>query len=127
MPGLTILIGLLLIGQGLFAYFVLSEPDAEGHRSITAMIPAFLGGPLLLLGLVALKPSVRKHAMHIAMLLALLGILGALFRPIRATIAGTGVDWMSTPVLMQVTMAVICVVFLVLGVRSFVVARRKAK
>lgn len=123
MPGTTILFGLILIGQGLFAYFVLAEAD---NKSITPLIPAMLGVPLILLGLMGLSPGMRKHAMHIAMLLGLLGVVGSLYRPISTAASGGDVAWMSSAVLMQFTMAVICLVYLFLGVRSFIRARRKS-
>lgn len=125
MPGLTLLFGLILIGQGLLAYFVLAAPNEEGRISITALIPAFLGAALVLLGLMAMNKGMRKHAMHLAMLLGLLGIVGALYRPVTGMTSGGDVAWTSTPVLMQLTMAVICLVYLFLGVRSFINARRK--
>lgn len=123
MPGTTILFGLLLIGQGLFAYFVLADADS---KSITPLIPAMLGVPLTLLGLMALSPSMRKHAMHIAMLLGLLGVVGSLYRPVSTAVSGGDVAWISSAVLMQFTMAVICLVYLFLGVRSFIRARKKS-
>lgn len=123
MPGTTILFGLLLIGQGLFAYFVLADADS---KSITPLIPAMLGVPLTLLGLMALSPGMRKHAMHIAMLLGLLGVVGSLYRPVSTAVSGGDVAWISSAVLMQFTMAVICLVYLFLGVRSFIRARKKS-
>lgn len=123
MPGTTILFGLLLIGQGLFAYFVLADADS---KSITPLIPAMLGVPLVLLGLMALSPGMRKHAIHIAMLLGLLGVVGSLYRPVSTAVSGGDVAWISSAVLMQFTMAVICLVYLFLGVRSFIRARKKS-
>jgi hypothetical protein len=74
MARFTILIGLLLtlVGVGSYFYALLTVGDANGP-SPTALIPAFAGVPILLLGCVALKESLRKHAMHIVALLALLG------------------------------------------------------
>ena len=61
-------IGLIAIGLGF--YF---GTDTE---SITALIPAFIGTPLLLCGLAAIKPACLKLAMHIATPIALLGAVG---------------------------------------------------
>ena len=69
MARITIGVGSLLIILGLVGYFVLAEPDEAGAKSITAMIPAFFGVPILLLGFVATKAALRKHAMHGAVLL----------------------------------------------------------
>ncbi|HRK32670.1 MAG TPA: hypothetical protein PLD59_16520 [Tepidisphaeraceae bacterium] len=60
---------LILLGVG--AYL------ATGMRSFTALIPAFAGILLLVCGLVALKPALRKHAMHGAVLIAILGFAGS--------------------------------------------------
>ena len=60
MPKITIGLGILLILLGLGGYF---GTDA---KSFTALIPAFVGVPLLLLGCLALKDNLRKHAMHAA-------------------------------------------------------------
>ena len=58
MAKITIGLGLVLIALGLGSYF------GTGQASVTALIPAFFGLPLLLLGLVALKERMRKNAMH---------------------------------------------------------------
>jgi len=55
---ITIIFGIALVGVGLFGFF------GTGAEHKTALIPAFLGLPLILLGLLALKDSLRKHAMH---------------------------------------------------------------
>ena len=122
MARITIGVGGVLIILGLVAYFVLAEPDEAGAKSITAMIPAFFGVPILLLGFVATKAALRKHAMHGAVLLALLGMVGALMRPVRAMIGGEFT--MSTAAGVQMVMAAICLVFVVLCVKSFIAARK---
>ena len=74
MAKLTIGIGLLLIlvGGGFFAGLAIIENKTP---SATALIPAFAGLPILLLGFVALKDAYRMHAMHGVAILALLGFL----------------------------------------------------
>ena len=47
-----------------------------GATHYTALIPAGFGALFLVLGLLALKASLRKHAMHVA---AMLGLLGCAF------------------------------------------------
>lgn len=60
---------LFLLGVGAYV--------ATGMRSWTALIPAIAGGLLLVCGYVALNPAYRKHAMHGAVLVAILGFAGA--------------------------------------------------
>ena len=71
----TAVFGLLLIGNGLYGY------TASDSESITALIPAFVGGVLLLcaIGSIA-KPALNMHLMHVAALLGVLGCLAALGR-----------------------------------------------
>ena len=124
MPKITILLGVLLILLGLVAYFGLQEPG--GPRSMTAMIPAFLGLPLLVLGaLASSRPHFRKHAMHAAVVLALLGFLGTA----KGLISALG--WMMgnppehpTRIAVQAITGVLCVLFVALCVRSFIAARK---
>jgi hypothetical protein len=113
---ITILVGLILIALGAGGYF------GTGTTSMTAWIPAFFGAPILLLGLLAHKDSMRKHAMHGAVLLGLLGFLGALVRVIQVLIAGE----IKLPVAFAMTcgMAVVCGIFVLLCIRSFIQARK---
>ena len=62
----TIVCGLMLVVIGGFGY-ANATPDAEtGKVSPTALIPAFVGGVLALLGLLAYSDKLRKHVMHLA-------------------------------------------------------------
>ena len=61
----------ILIVMGIVAYIV------SGMASVTALIPSFAGGAFLLCGLLALKASMRMHAMHAAAVLSLIGIGGS--------------------------------------------------
>ena len=123
MARITTVFGALLIVLGLAAYFVMQEP---GHRSITAMIPAFFGLPLLVLGLIAqAKPGSRKHTMHAAAMLGVLGFLGTVPGVIKA------IKWMGgtvparpAAVQVQVIMCVMCGAFVAMCVRSFIEARK---
>lgn len=120
MARIVIVFGGLLVLLGLFAYFVLADPD---QRSVTALIPAMAGIPILVCGVVALVPNARKHAMHVAMLLALLGAIAPWGRLVKSFQDGfefnekTGV---------QLGMSALCAILLVLGVRSFIAARRES-
>jgi lysylphosphatidylglycerol synthetase-like protein (DUF2156 family) len=113
LPKTAIAVGLLLILQGV-GFYVVTET-----KSVTALIPTFFGIPILLLGCVALKESVRKHAMHGVVTLALLGLLAPIGR-----IASAGFK-LSAAGVSLVLMIVLCGGLLVLGVKSFVDARRR--
>ena len=75
MAKLTVVFGLLLIGNGIWGY------TASESASVTALIPAFVGIALLLCAIGSIvKPTLNMHLMHIAALLGLLGCLAALGR-----------------------------------------------
>jgi hypothetical protein len=110
----TIVFGLLLTVLGLAGYLL------AGGASVTALIPAFFGIVLLVLGFLARAETLRKHAMHAAAVVALLGFAGALMSLLRAPFATrSGLANFS-----QVTMALLTAVFIVLCVKSFRDARR---
>lgn len=119
-PKLAISIGIIMILMGGIAYV------ASGAASITALIPAFFGVAFGGLGMLAKRSeAMRKHAMHAALLLALLG-LGGSFGGLMALFGMIGGE---TPerlnaVIAQAVMAVLCIFFLVAGIRSFIDARK---
>ena len=106
-----------LIGLGLWGYF---GAEVE-HRSGTAWIPAGFGVALLLLGALALKENLRKHAMHAAAAVGLIGVVGAAVMVVRK-LAGGGEFTRGTSA--QLAMAVLCAAFVGLCVNSFIQARR---
>ncbi|MCH7603945.1 MAG: hypothetical protein IIB54_14375, partial [Planctomycetes bacterium] len=65
----------------------------------------------------------RKHAMHGAVLLGLLGFVGALMRPVMKLFGEEPFE-LNMAVGSQLAMAAICLVFVVLCVRSFIAARK---
>jgi uncharacterized membrane protein len=108
---------LLLLGIG--AYL------GTGAESVTALIPAFLGIPVLLCGLVALKTGRTKVALHVALVFGLLGIVGgAMGLPQLPTLLSGGEVPRPTATLTQSILFFLSVVYLALGVRSFILARR---
>ena len=115
MPGTTRLVGLLLIVLGVASYVI------TGRTSITAMIPAFFGAALVICALIARNESARKHAMHAAVAIALIGGLAALGRGIPAAMAG---DASRPAVISQLAMGVLMMVYVALGVQSFIAARK---
>ena len=132
MPVVTVVFGLLLIALGLWGRFggewglwaPLGLPAPE-HLSGTALIPAYFGGAFVLLGLLALKESFLKQAMHLAALLGVVGFLAAGLRLLTSVYSkGTvqGVAGVSTA-----TMTGLCALFVLLCVNSFIQARRRRR
>ena len=71
MPRLTIIVGSLLILEGIFFYFI------TGMTSFTALIPSFFGLPLATVGYMAqIQPEKNHFWMHIAVSFGLLTFLG---------------------------------------------------
>ena len=114
MSKLTILFALGLGALGVGAWL------AAGQSSIMALIPAFFGVPLALAGLAARREGWRRHAMHAAALIALLGAGGALSRAIPAVLSGE----LRLASVSQLLMGVALLAYLALCVRSFILARR---
>ena len=115
MPSTTRLLGIVLIVLGLLGYF------GTGRVSVTALIPAFFGAVFVMLALVARSDAARKHAMHTAVALALLGLLATLVRLVPALAAGH----LGRPAVMaQLVMCILLAGYVALGVKSFRDARR---
>ena len=115
MPSTTRTLGIILIVLGLIGYF------GTGRVSVTALIPAFFGAVFVVLALVARSDAARKHAMHAAVAIALLGLLGTLVRLVPALGAGQ----LARPaVLAQLVMSILLAGYVALGVKSFKDARR---
>ena len=114
MASATIVFGLLLTLLGVGGYF------ATGTSSVTALIPTLFGLLLLVLGFIARSEQTRKHAMHAAAAVGLIGLVVAVgsllmtppeLRPALAVYA-------------QIAMALLTGIFVALCVRSFLEARR---
>ena len=120
MPLVTIAVGGLLSALGILGYAF-----SESH-SLTALIPLVFGTLLEACGALALRPEFKKHAMHGASVLALLGVVGSAagFISFLRMITGSAV---ARPLgaQMQAAMFVVCLVFLLLCVRSFREARAR--
>ena len=115
MPSTTRVTGLLLIVIGVASYTL------TGRTSITALIPAFIGAVLVICALIARKESARKHAMHAAVAVALLGAIGSLMRGVPAALAG---DASRPAVMVQLATGVLLLIYVALGVQSFIAARK---
>ena len=120
MPRVTIAYGTALIVLGVGVYF------QTGLKSLTALIPAAFGLPVVVLGVLARKERLLKHAMHGAAMLAVLGAVGTspgLVRFLQRTLGGAETD---RPVadMAQAAMFALSAIFVVLCVRSFIAMRR---
>lgn len=119
MARFSIILGIILIALGLVSYFGISS------ESITALIPTFLGVPILILGYLALNEKYLKHAMHGALVLVILGFggtVGGLIKFFR--MLGGEVFERPSAIIVQAIMAVLCMVFLIFAIKSFIDARR---
>ena len=111
MAKVTQFVGAILVVVGVVAYV------ATGFASVTALLPSLLGLVIGVLGIVAARIDAGQHAIHAALVVALLGLLGSL-QPL-----GGLADADPAAITSLVTVLVLAV-YLALAVRSFVSARR---
>jgi len=114
MSSTTILFGVLLSLLGGAGYFL------TGAISPTALIPTGFGLPLVALGYLSRSDAMRKHAMHAAATIALIGFGGALSSLMRTPAEPPS----AMAVFSQATMVVLTAVFVGLCVKSFIDTRR---
>ncbi|MDQ3070052.1 MAG: hypothetical protein M3R55_10025 [Acidobacteriota bacterium] len=117
MASTTIALGVVLIIVGLAGYFL------TGGTSYTALIPAGFGLVIALLGVVARDESKRKHAVHGAVVVALLGLLGSARGLMQIGGVFDGTAARPAAVISQTVMAVLTLGYIILAVRSFIAAR----
>lgn len=113
----SILFGFLMVLLGV-AGWVAAGATAASKTAL--IIPSAFGGALILCGLIGAKfPGANKHVMHVAALVALLGTVGGLMMAIKGLLGEP--HWLK--IVTQGSLGVLCLVFLVLCVRSFIQAR----
>jgi uncharacterized membrane protein len=120
MPNTAINTGRILILIGVIGYIV-SMINAK--TSLTALIPAMFGIAMLILGhLARMKESLRKHLMHAAVLVSLIGFLAVAARLVMKF------DQIAfTPAyISQIATAVVFLAFVIYAVKSFIDARKNA-
>jgi hypothetical protein len=118
MPKITLIFSVLYIALGLAAF------SLTGAVHKTALIPAYFGIVLLVLGLLGQKENLRKHVMHAALLVVLLALLGTARSLLKLPSAFDGTAERPFAIYAQAATAVLSIAFLALGIRSFIQARR---
>lgn len=118
MPSTTIALGAALIVLGVGSYVLTNA------ASLTALIPAAFGLVLVVTGVIARNDRMRMHAMHAAVVVALLGFLGSArgLMGIGKVLDGTAVR--PAAIVAQAIMALLTLAYIVVAVRSFIQARR---
>lgn len=112
MPKPTLVFSALLLALGVGAFAV------SGSR--TALLPAYVGVVLAALaGLALMYPGARRHFMHVAAVVALLGALAP-----AAALAIRAAQMSPLALGVNLGMLTLSAALLVLMVRSFVAARR---
>ena len=122
MPTVAMIFGAILSTLGLVAY---SAPDLLGPdpAHITALAPALIGVPIAALGLLSLlQPSMLKHAMHLAAMLGLAGLVGG-FMPVVLR----SFDTDKAAVKVGIAMTLVSAVFVGFCVKSFIDAKKARK
>lgn len=123
MPYITIVAGAILCFIGLFGYFGLTAENP----SVTALIPFFFGDVLVVCGIIARNPRLRMHVMHAAVLVGLVGFVlafGRLFMKLNVIISDDPqID--RRPLRLTFSMGVVCLVYVVMCIGSFIAARRR--
>ncbi len=111
-PRIAIYDGAILVLWGIVAYII------SGQSSITAMIPSFMGAPLMILGILSERmPNMRHHLMHAAMVLSLVMVMGG------ARVFAQFSEMSNLAISSHVVLILVGVCFMVCGIMSFRAAR----
>ncbi len=121
MAKVTLVFAVLLIALGLVGYL------GTGSEHPTALIPTWFGVALGVFGVLAMSPKERRRKlfMHVNVTIGLLGFLGAFVETVRGLASSKGVD--VTALAAKTAMAWLLLIYVLLCVRSFVMARRSGK
>ena len=116
MPFLSLMQGFFLVVLGIIFYLF-----PEDKSSVTALIPSFIGLGLLIPGYLAYtNENMKMHAMHVAVLVSLIGTVGGAMG-IQDAIAG---DW-SRPTIARMILLLTCGEYMIFSIMSFRQARVK--
>jgi len=121
MAKLTIGFGILLILLAIIGFV------ATGSTHPTALIPAILGIAFVLFGVMANSENPKKRMlwMHISVTVALLAFLGTIKADIQTIQLSRGVEFPHpAAVLEKGAMSLLCLIYVLFCVRSFIAARR---
>ncbi len=113
MRKITFVFAAVFIVLGIGLYF------GTGRESITALIPAFIGVAMAICAALARTERSTMHAMHVSTLLALAGVGGG-FGGLLGLFRGST----SAPTIGRAVLTVLCAIYIVLAVRSFIQARK---
>ena len=113
-PRIAIMNGIVLCAWGIIAYFIqTSDPP-----SVTALIPAVFGFPMLLMGALSKwNDDNRHHYMHASMVIALVMILGGA----RVVLNFSGMSVLG--IVSHLLLLLVGVSFTIVGIMSFRHAR----
>jgi preprotein translocase subunit Sss1 len=124
MAKVTIGFGAVLVVLGVCGFV------ATGSVHPTALIPTWFGLAMAIAGALAITEDAKRRMawMHVAVTVGLVGFLGAAIRAIVEVAKAHGAP-LAHPVAVedQIAMAAICLVFVLLCVRSFIAVRRSRK
>jgi hypothetical protein len=120
MAPFALLFGTMMVGLGLIGYLAPGTFGEYKDVSRTALIPAWLGVALILCGLVAFAtPTLRKHAMHLAAVVGVIGFAGG-FMPLSRS----DFDFNKASAVSGALLSGLSLLFVILCVRSFIAARK---
>jgi len=123
MAKLTIVFGVLLTVLAVIGFL------STGSAHPTALIPAGLGLLFVLFGVMANTPDTKKRMlwMHISVTIALLAFLGTIPADIDSIRLSRGVEFPHpAAVLEKAAMSLLCLIYVLFCVRSFINARLKS-
>jgi hypothetical protein len=113
----TFVLGIALVVLGVGAYVLTSAV------SVTALIPAFVGVPLLICGALARSAARRRPALIVALVVALLGALGSAMNAVKIGEAIAGTAQRPSAVWVSTIMFVLLVAYVVAGTRALLGSR----
>jgi nucleoside recognition membrane protein YjiH len=113
----TSVLGIALVVLGVGAYVLTSA------ASVTALIPAFVGIPLLICGVLARSAARRRPSLIVALVVALLGALGSAMNAVKIGEAIAGTAQRPAAVWVSTIMFVLLVAYVAAGARALLGSR----